>query len=48
MERKIIEYEIILLHEYKVEQTEVISRLLFTFFLTNYKNVWSDRPFTFS
>ena len=42
MESKIIEYRIILLHKYKVEQTEVISRLLFTFLLTNYKNVWSD------
>ena len=31
MECKIIEYGIILLHKYKVEQTEVISRLLFTF-----------------
>ena len=39
---------IILLHKYKVEQTEVISRLLFTFLLTNYKNVWSARTFTFS
>ena len=35
---KIIEYGIILLRKYKVEQTEVISRLLFTFFLINYKN----------
>ena len=42
MESKIIEYRIILLHKYKVEQTEVISTLLFTFLLTNYKNVWSD------
>ena len=33
MENKIIEYDIILLHKYKVEQTEVLSRLLFTFFL---------------
>ena len=32
MESKIIEYRIILLYKYKVEQTEVISRLLFTFF----------------
>ena len=31
MESKIIEYGIILLHKYKVEQTEVISRFLFTF-----------------
>ena len=31
MESKIIEYGIILLHKCKVEQTEVISRLLFTF-----------------
>ena len=28
MESKIIEYGIILLHKYKIEQTEVISRLL--------------------
>ena len=35
MENKIIEYGIILLHKYKVGQTEVISRLLFTFFLAN-------------
>ena len=48
MEGKIIEYGIILLHKYKVEQTEVMSRLLFTFLLTNYKNVWLDRTFTFS
>ena len=34
MESKIIEYGIFLLHKYKVEQTDVISRLLFTFFLT--------------
>ena len=37
------EYRIILLHKYKVEQAEVISRLLLTFLLTNYKNIWSDR-----
>ena len=48
MEGKIIEYGIILLHKYKVEQTEGISTLLFTFLLTNYKNIWSDRTFTFS
>ena len=48
MERKIIEYGITLLHKYKVGQTEVISRLLFTFLLTNYKNIWSDRTFSFS
>ena len=50
-ESKIIEFEIILLYKYKIEQTEVVSRLLFTFLLTNYtnyKNVWSDRTFTFS
>ena len=35
MENKIFEYGIILLHKYKVEQTEVISRLLFPFFLAN-------------
>ena len=34
MEIKIIEYEMILLHKCKVRQTEVISRLLFTFLLT--------------
>ena len=33
MENKIIEYGIIF--KYKVEQTEVISRLLLTFFLAN-------------
>ena len=48
MESKITEYVIILLHKYKVEQTEVISGLLFTFLLINYKNVRSDRTFTFS
>ena len=49
IEIKIIEYGIILLHKYKVEQTEVIARLLlFAFLLTNCKNVWSDRTFTFS
>ena len=31
MESKIIEYGIMLLHKSKVEQTEVISRLIFTF-----------------
>ena len=31
MESKIIEYGIMLLHKPKVEQTEVISRLIFTF-----------------
>ena len=39
MESKITEYGIILLHKYKVELTEAISRLLFMFLLTNYKNV---------
>ena len=48
MESKIIEYGIILLHKFKAEQTELISRVLFTFLLTNFKNVWSDRTFTFS
>ena len=43
MERKRVEYEIISL---QVEQTEVISRLLFTFVRTNYKNIWSERTFT--
>ena len=47
MESKIIEYGIFLLHKYKVEQTDVISRLLFTFFLTNYKNGRPDRTITF-
>ena len=28
-----------LLHKYKVEQTEVISRLLSSLFIINYKNV---------
>ena len=46
MESKTVEYGII--YKYKLEHTEVISRLLFTFFLTGYKNVWSDRTFTFS
>ena len=32
MESKIIGYEIVLLYKYKVEQTEVISRLLFIFY----------------
>ena len=35
-----IEYEITLLHKYKVEQIEVISRSLLTFLLTNYKNIY--------
>ena len=48
MKSKIIEFGIIFLHKYKVEQTELIFRLLFTFLLTNYKNVWSDRTFTLS
>ena len=39
MESKIIEYGIILLHEYREEQTEAIFRSLFTFLLTNYKNI---------
>ena len=42
MGNKIIEYGIILLHICKVGQTEVISRLLFTFLLTNYKSVWDQ------
>ena len=42
MGSKIIEHGIILLHKYKLEQTEVISRFLFTLFLTNYKIFWSD------
>ena len=50
MASKIIESGKILLLKYKVEQTEVMSRLLFTFLLTNpnYKDIWSDRTFTFS
>ena len=44
MKNKIIEYGIILLHKYKVEQ--IVT------FIINYKNVWSDRtiyfPNTFS
>ena len=39
MESKIIQYGIILLHKYKVEQTELISRFLFTFLLTNFKKI---------
>ena len=39
MESKIIQYGIILLHKYKVEQTELISRFLFTFLLTNSKKI---------
>ena len=46
MESKIIECG--MLHKYKLEQTEVISRLLFTFLLTNYNNVWSDKILAFS
>ena len=41
MDSKIIEYGIILLHIDKVEQTEVISTLLFTF-------VTQVKTFTFS
>ena len=48
MERKIIEHEIILSDKYKVEQAEDISRLLFTFLLTNYNNICSGRTITFS
>ena len=40
MESKIIEYGIILLHEYEVEQTEVISRLIFTFFTHIFLNIF--------
>ena len=39
MESKIIQYGIILLHKFKVEQTELISRFLFTFLLTNFKKI---------
>ena len=45
MGSKIIEYGIILLPICKVGQTEVISRLLFTFLLTNYKSV-SDQVYS--
>ena len=48
MESKIIEYGIILLYKYKFEQEEVIFRLSLTFLLPNYKNIRSDRTFTFS
>ena len=48
MESKITEYGIVLLHKNKVEQTEVISRLLLICSLTNYINIWSDRTFPFS
>ena len=47
MESKMTEFGLILLHKYKVEKTELIFRL-FTFLLTNYKNIWSDRTFTLS
>ena len=40
MESKIIDYGKILLQKYKVEQIEVIYRLLFTFSLTNCKNTY--------
>ena len=40
IESKITEYGIILLHKYKVEQTEVISKFIFTFLLTNSKNIY--------
>ena len=48
MESKVTEYEMILLHKYKVDKAEVISRLLITLLLTNYKNIWLDRIFAFS
>ena len=48
MESKITEYGIILLNKYNVEQTEAISGFLLTYLLANYKNIWSDRTFTFS
>ena len=48
MESKINEYGTILIHKFKVEQTEVISRLLFTFIITNYNNVWSGYDITSS
>ena len=45
------EYRIILLHKYKVEQAEVISRLLLTFYsqITRiFGQIGMDRTFTFS
>ena len=48
MESKVTEYGMILLHKYKLEKAEVISRLLITLLLTNYKNIWLDRIFAFS
>ena len=39
------EFGLMLLHKYKVEQTQLIFKLLLR---TNYKNVWSDRTFTLS
>ena len=39
MKSEVTEYEIILLHKYKVQQTDVIYKLLLTFLLTNYMNV---------
>ena len=47
MESKIIEYGIIFLHKYKVEQTKLISRLLFNFLVKNYKKVWWDSNIKF-
>ena len=47
LKSKIIKYGIILSHKFKIEQAEVISRLLFAFLLTNYEKIWSDRSFTF-
>ena len=48
MESKIINTGIILLYKYKEEKTEVISRLLFTFLLANYKIKYLHFPNTFS
>ena len=47
MESKVIEYGIILLHKYKLQQTEVIYRLLFTF-VTHKLQEHLVRTFTFS
>ena len=44
-----LKMDVICISPLKVEQTEVISGLLlFTFLLTNYKNVWLERTFIFS
>ena len=47
MKSKINEYGMILIDKYKVEQTEVISRLLFIF-ITHKLQDYLVRTFTFS